>query len=271
MATVTTSPNLPKINGHNLSEFFADTEFTHRTPSAMANFGLDSIRFNASSATITVNDVERDSNNSDKSCDSDNDGSGHTCGNYYQSSDFQESQGEESQEYQGAQYLSTDTAERRKIEWGLTSVVKDATSIRPHSDSSDSAAESHSSKKSRKRQSRNQRNQNQANQKIVTEMQDQFNIQSELMSQNNKNIGKNTEVISELQDKFNIISEKISQNNENIEKNTTVTAKSHQTILKSYSHFSEKSENFNILFQSKKIIDLECQIKDLKELIELGP
>ena len=61
----------------------------------------------------------------------------------------------------------------------------------------------------------------------------------------------------------------MSQNNENVEKNTAVTAKSHQTILKSYSHFSEKSENFNI-FQSKKIIDLECQIKDLKELIELG-
>ena len=80
------------------------------------------------------------------------------------------------------------------------------------------------------------------------------------MSQNNKNIGKNTEVISELQDKFNIISEKMSQNNENVEKNTTVTAKSHQTILKSYSHFSEKSENFNI-FQSKKIIDLEGQIR----------
>ena len=183
-----------------MSEFYADTEFTHRTPSAMANFGLDSIRFNANSATITVNDVERD-------------GSGHTCGNYYEGPAFQESE-----EYQGAQYLSTDTAERQKREWNMTYAVKESASVHPRSDSSDSAAESHSSKKSRKRQSRNQRNQNQANQKIVTEMQDQFNIQSELMSQNNKNIGKNTEVISELRDKFNIISEKMSQNNENIEK-----------------------------------------------------
>ena len=135
-----------------MSEFFADTQFTNRTPSAMASFDLESIGFNANSATITVNDVERDSNNSDNSCDSDNDGSGHTCGNYYQGSDSQESQGEESQEYQGAQYLSTDTAERQKAKWGkpLPSEIKNSASIRPHSDSSDSAAESYSSKKSRK-------------------------------------------------------------------------------------------------------------------------
>ena len=100
-------------------------------------------------------------------------------------------------------------------------------------------------------------------------MQDQFSVQSEMMSQNNKNIEKNTAVITELQDQFGGISEMMSQNNKNIEKNTAVTAKSHQTISQSYSHFSDKTENFNI-FQPKNIIDIEYQIKDLKELVELG-
>mgnify|MGYP007094708799 CR=1 FL=1 len=93
-----------------MSEFHADNQYTGRTPSAMANFDIESIEFNANSATVTVNDVERDSNSSDDSCDSEeNGGSGHSCGNYYR---------DDSQESQGAQYLSTDTAERQKNDWG---------------------------------------------------------------------------------------------------------------------------------------------------------
>merc|ERR1711981_424637 len=119
------------MGAHNLSEFFADTEFTHRTPSAMANFGLDSIRFNAiNSATITVNDAERDSDRNIEN--SDNDGSGHEYGNF----DNIDSYGEEIEEYQGAQYLSSDTAERRLGELGKTFGVKNYASVRPHSDSS---------------------------------------------------------------------------------------------------------------------------------------
>ena len=92
----------------------------------------------------------------------------------------------------GPHYISTDTYEKDKRNWGNLQPYEQTKSvnIRSHSSSSDSAAESSSSKKSRKRQSRNQRNQNQANQKVVTEMQDQFGAQSEMMSQNNKNIEK---------------------------------------------------------------------------------
>ena len=87
-----------------------------------------------------MNDVERDSDSSIKSCDSDNDGSGHTCGNYYEGPVYQDSQGEEAEEYQGAQYLSSDTAERRLGELRKTFGVKDSASVRPRSDSSDNSA-----------------------------------------------------------------------------------------------------------------------------------
>ena len=165
-ATVTTSPslpNLPKINGHDLAGFFAETQFFHRTPSAMTNFGLDSIRFNINSATVITNDVVKDSDSSGESCDSDNEGAGHTC-DYYGNPVSEESQSESAEEYQGPTYLSTDTYEKMKRDSGFRiwqakkgqvvtdqvatdQVVSDPINSQPRSDSSDSSAESHSSKK----------------------------------------------------------------------------------------------------------------------------
>ena len=109
-------------------------------------------------------------------------------------------------------------------------------------------------------------------------MQEKFNTQSVLMHQNNKSIlelqdsiktlSENKDVL-ELQDNFKIISEKMSENNETMEKNTIATSKSHQTILKSYSHFSEQTENFT-KFQTNEIHNIESQIKELAEMIESG-
>ena len=53
------------------------------------------------------------------------------------------------------------------------------------------------------------------------------------------------------------------------EKNTTHTTKSHQTILKSYSHFSSKIDTFKE-DSNKRMVDLECQIKHLKEMAQIN-
>ena len=106
-ATVTTNliiPPMPKIKGHDLSKFLANANFTPRRPSAMEDFDMESLSFNT--ATITVNDTIKNSNSNDNT---DNEGSENENIN-------SDSDGMENEEYQGAQYLSTDTTERRMRE-----------------------------------------------------------------------------------------------------------------------------------------------------------
>ena len=74
-------------------------------PSAMGNYNMDSLAFNAiNSATVTMDDEIRDSDSTENT---DDDGSkNENLKNY-------DSKNEESEEYQGDQYVSSDTAERR--------------------------------------------------------------------------------------------------------------------------------------------------------------
>ena len=49
-----------------------------------------------------------------------------------------------------------------------------------------------------------------------------------------------------------------------MEKSIAATSKSHQTILKFYTHFSEQTEEIK-KSQFNQINDIECQIKELSE------